>query len=669
LHMPLPYHPPGFLGCFRDVFVGSRLVVPVRSQADFQANVTLGCSDRDKCMESPCQNRGRCVSLGWRSYSCECHRPYEGTDCTEEYVTARFGNKDLQSYAVFSLDGSPGDAVTVSMFIRTRQPRGLLLVLANSTSQYLRLWMEDGRVKVQVHNFETLVGRTVVNDGHFHLVTVKLDASMAFLFQSTQIQATMHVRNIQAHQGDQVFVGGLPDPRASASFGGYFKGCVQDLRVNTRRLQFYPITTSVESNQLRELVHVERGCSSDNACAVNPCLNDGVCYSMWDDFICNCPPNTAGQRCEEVKWCALSPCPTSAVCQPRSQGFECLSNVTFRAESRPLHYRSNGKIKRSLDSVSLSFRSRQSSATLLHAQKDSHFLTVSVQDSNLVLDLQVGVYRSAPHVTSLGPVSDGEWHTVELNMENHTSPNSPWILNLDGGRKEELLVTPIRAGGLDFLRDSADVFLGGMNLDSGAGLSGCLGPVNMGGILLPFHLDSELNLPRPQEEQFVRVNVDAAPRYGCWGSSVCAPNPCQNQGVCEDLFDLHHCTCPPEWTGTLCRDPTDSCVSSPCIHGNCINLSGRYKCACEPGFSGERCEAEVDMCENSNCSSGATCLKGFQSYSCLCPHNLTGPLCRLPQLPVSTCMGRRWNYSCFNGGNCSREDHTCSCLPGFTGEW
>lgn len=44
---------------------------------------------------------------------------------------------------------------------------------------------------------------------------------------------------------------------------------------------------------------------------------------MWDDFICSCPPNTAGQRCEEVKWCELSPCPASAHCHPLPQGFEC----------------------------------------------------------------------------------------------------------------------------------------------------------------------------------------------------------------------------------------------------------------------------------------------------------------------------------------------------------
>lgn len=78
-------YPPAFLGCFRDVLVDSRLVLPAAGPADSgaQANITAGCSDKDKCDESPCQNRGRCVSQGWRRYTCECHRPYEGNDCAE----------------------------------------------------------------------------------------------------------------------------------------------------------------------------------------------------------------------------------------------------------------------------------------------------------------------------------------------------------------------------------------------------------------------------------------------------------------------------------------------------------------------------------------------------------------------------------------------------------
>lgn len=78
-------YPPAFLGCFRDVFVDSHLVLPVvmPEDSDAQENITVGCSDKDKCDDSPCQHRGRCVSQGWRSYTCECHRPYEGTNCAE----------------------------------------------------------------------------------------------------------------------------------------------------------------------------------------------------------------------------------------------------------------------------------------------------------------------------------------------------------------------------------------------------------------------------------------------------------------------------------------------------------------------------------------------------------------------------------------------------------
>lgn len=78
-------YPPAFLGCFRDVFVDSRLLLPVIAPegSHIQANITVGCSDKDKCDDSPCQNRGRCVSQGWRGYLCECHRPYEGNNCVE----------------------------------------------------------------------------------------------------------------------------------------------------------------------------------------------------------------------------------------------------------------------------------------------------------------------------------------------------------------------------------------------------------------------------------------------------------------------------------------------------------------------------------------------------------------------------------------------------------
>lgn len=77
-----------FLGCMRDVWLDSRIVVPgLGPRAPIkQFNVKQDCGDWDQCKENPCQNRGRCVKTGWRSFSCECHRPYEGKDCLEGMI-------------------------------------------------------------------------------------------------------------------------------------------------------------------------------------------------------------------------------------------------------------------------------------------------------------------------------------------------------------------------------------------------------------------------------------------------------------------------------------------------------------------------------------------------------------------------------------------------------
>ncbi|XP_052320244.1 protein crumbs homolog 1-like [Oncorhynchus keta] len=686
----VPLVPPAhFLGCFRDVFVESRLVVPAPANSPAQINVTAGCSDKDKCDDNPCQNRGHCTNQGWRSYVCECYRPYKGTtDCAEEYIPAKFGYENVASYAVFSLDDPLGSGtITISMFVRTRRPSGLLLVLANSTSQYLRLWLDDGRVKVQVNNFESLAGSKVVSDGHFHLVTVQLEGDSVTLFQSAQSHGTIPIRPVVAHPGDLVYVGGLSDQRASASFGGYLKGCVQDLRINNKRLQFFPIGTPVASYGVEELVNVTQGCMSDNVCSNIPCLNGGVCYSMWDDFICNCPPNIAGRRCEVVKWCELSPCPSTAACQTLSQGFECVSNVTLRNDSI-LSYRGNGKIRHHLSSVLLSVRTRQTNATLLHTKKGSEFITISLQDSHLLLELQAGGGKASPKLTaqSRGLVSDGKWHMVELSMEAPDLQTSRWIMVLDGGRdgvEEEHVVSKVASGSLAFLREGVDILLGGLGPEAGGNLNGCLGPVQIGGLPLPYYEDTDLNIPRPQEGQFVRTPSAVTPLYGCRGASVCTPNPCQNQGVCEELFDLSLCRCPPEWMGSQCQNDVDTCAVKPCVHGNCSVLGEGYLCACEPGYGGTRCEKDVDTCENNKCGPEATCLRGLLNYACHCPRNMTGPFCDekvpevpwyiekipYPNLPTSVCPGDRWNYSCFNGGNCSKQDYTCDCLPGFIGQW
>ncbi|XP_076133782.1 protein crumbs homolog 1 [Alosa pseudoharengus] len=683
---------PSFIGCLRDLFVDSQLMVPEDWLSSSAINVTPGCSHRDRCLDGPCENRGQCVNL-WQAYQCRCQRPYQGQNCSEEYVNARFGHEDAQSYAIFSLDQEPAepDALSVSLFVRTRRPSGLLLVLSNGTGQYLRIWLARGLVHVQVHQLEEVRGAGVLDDGEVHLVTVSVEGGQLRLAQSRQSEGVVsaETRPVRVQAGDMVHVGGLEEARGTATFGGYFKGCVQDLRLGASLLQFFALELDdepVSSLVPQRMSHVVQGCVGDDTCAKNPCQNGGMCYSVWDDFTCTCPPNTSGQQCEEVKWCELSPCPPDAVCRTLGRGYECIANMTFQGNTA-ITYRGSGRIESSLTSIAFSLRTRQRDGAILHAERGAEFITVWLQDGLLVLQLLSGnTSSSSSSSLSLVPVNDGVWHNVEFFMVAPWAEASPWTLLLDD--REELSSTSgaALAGSLDFLRDGGvDVQLGGLGPEAGGwGLTGCLGTVELGGVPLPFYGADEVRLPRLQAERFdLRGVAGAVPSAGCWGEPVCHPEPvCLNGGLCRDLFNDYACDCAPGWAGLRCELNEDTCASAPCVHGNCTVVGLEYRCVCQVGYMGTNCSTEVDVCEGHACANGATCLHGVNKYACLCAENYTGSYCEdkveeipwylvvhkmRPKLPVTICGDELRNYACFNGGNCSELELSCDCLPGFIG--
>lgn len=298
-------------------------------------------------------------------------------------------------------------------------------------------------------------------------------------------------------------------------------------------------------------------------------------------------------------------------------------NVSLRSDSHIITYRGNGKIKQYLSSILIHFRTRQQNATLLHAERDSQFITISIQDGHVVLELQ-GEEESS-YIHSLDLVSDGQWHRADFSMDNPALQSSRWRLVLDE-HWEKPSISITASEDLDFLREDVDIILGGLGPNSEGNFAGCLGLVEIGGLALPYYSDMEMNLPRPQEEHFLRTS--ATPYFGCWGSNVCEPDPCQNGGVCEDLFDLFKCNCPSDWDGQLCELTLDTCASNPCVHGACRGVSAGYECLCDVGYTGRHCEVVVDVCANNKCSNGGICLRGLKRYACLCPRNTTGPFCR-----------------------------------------
>ncbi|XP_004375418.1 protein crumbs homolog 1 [Trichechus manatus latirostris] len=656
---------PSFVGCLQDIKIDLNHITSENISSSSSLNVKPGCMRKDWCENQPCQNRGRCINL-WLGYQCDCHRPYRGLNCLREYVAGRFGQADSTGYAAFKLDKSYGENFTLSMFVQTRRPSGLLLALENSTYQYIRVWLEHGRPAMLTPSSPKLVVRFVLNDGNVHLVSLKIRPNKIELYQSSQHLGYISSPTWNIRKGDVIYISGLPDRQKTEVNGGFFKGCIQDLRLNNENLEFFPNSTSDKTHN-PILVNVTRGCPGDNICKSNPCHNGGVCYSMWEDFSCSCPPNATGKACEEVQWCQLSPCPPKAQCLMVPQGFECIANAVFIGQSSEILFRSNGNITRELTNITFGFRTKDTNVVIFHAEKEPEFLNISIQDSRLLFQLQSGNSFYMLSLTSLQPVNDDTWHQVTLSMTDPLAQSSKWQMQVDN--RTPFVTSTAATGNLNFLKADTDIYVGDRTLDNMNGLQGCLSTIEISGIYLSYSENIRGFTNKPQEEQFLKISTNSVVT-GCLELNACNSNPCLHGGNCEDLYSSYNCTCPLGWSGTHCELGTDECFSNPCIHGNCSDRVAAYHCSCEPGYTGVNCEVEIDNCQSHQCANGATCISDTNGYSCLCLGNFTGKFCRYTRLPSTDCGNKKTNLTCYNGGNCTevRGDLKCICWPGFTGE-
>ncbi|KGL84172.1 Protein crumbs 1, partial [Tinamus guttatus] len=654
---------PSFVGCLQDIEIDLNIITPENVSPESSLNVKTGCTRKDWCENHPCQNRGRCINL-WLSYHCDCYRPYTGPTCSTEYIPGRFGSEDSSGYAAFSVDATQKENVNISMFVRTRKSSGLLLALRNSSCLYIRVYLEGGKLTVLAPNSRKLLGKHTVNDGNFYLISLKIEPNKMELFQSSQYLGFISTPVLTIQSKDILYIGGLPDIGESDT---NFKGCIQDVRLNNQPLEFFPVAHPLDSLMNRTLINVTEGCAGDNLCKSNPCHNGGICYSIWDDFTCTCPPNTAGKACEEVKWCELGPCPHEAQCQPVRHGFECLANAVFSGRSSAIFYRSNGKISRDLTSIVFGFRTRDTDVILLYAEKEPESVTVSIQNSKLLFQLQSGNSFYKLTLASSQGVSDGKWHQVTVSMAEPQSQASRWHMDIDN--KRDTATSTTATGNLNFLREEIDIYVADKAFDNLDGLRGCMSTIEISGIYLSYLENADVHTKKPQEEQFLKISANPAVT-GCLQLDACSSGPCMHDGICEDLYTSYRCICPQGWTGMHCETNIDECFSNPCVHGNCTDRITSYECSCEPGYTGVNCEEDIDNCHGHQCANGATCIDGINGYSCLCAGNFTGKHCRYRRLPYTVCGNEERNLTCYNFGNCTDlgGELRCVCLPGFTGE-
>ncbi|NXU58670.1 CRUM1 protein, partial [Turnix velox] len=640
----------GFVGCLQDLQVDGEVVLPMDLPLNESSPARPGCDRTEWCLSQPCSHGGLCVDL-WATFRCDCSRPYGGPTCSYERPAATFGLENSTSFASFTLSESLGPNFNISFFIRSRKPNGLLLQITNQTHPFLTMYLQNGKLKVEMAPADTVTLPENLIDGRRHLLALSFQEGTVGAHQSdTYVELGQLVaRTFSA--GSEVYIGGHPNPASTASWGGYFKGCLQDVQLNSRQIEFFQaenfsLPQELNGTQNGNLVN---GCISDNTCKSEPCQNGGSCIVTWNDFHCSCPANFTGKFCEERVWCESDPCPEATTCVDVLAGYVCLANATFHSDGA-VEFTTNTSVTRTLSSLLMDFRTRDEDAVLLRAVEEVDSLQIAIRNSSLLVDIRSGNSIEGVRFLSPRPVTDGTWHTLSVSMEEPSALSSRWLVRLDGSLNETLQGT---AGNLDFLKNKALIVLA-------ENFTGCLGQVQIGGIYLPFTDHPSY----PQPEQFQQTGHGTI-QLGCTGADVCASNPCLNSGTCQDLFNSFSCSCSLGWGGLLCETNLDDCQPSPCLHGDCVDAVADFQCECFRGFIGKRCDINVDDCVRHQCLNGATCVDEVYGYSCKCPPHFSGPRCEWP-FPPEQC-GK--NFSCLNGGKCVSESWgaNCSCRPGFTG--
>ncbi|NXD74944.1 CRUM1 protein, partial [Halcyon senegalensis] len=647
----------GFVGCLEDLRVDAEAVLPEHLPLGESSLVQRGCDRTEWCLSQPCLHGGLCVDL-WATFRCDCSRPYGGPACTYERPAATFGLENSTSFASFTLSDSLGANFNISFFVRSRKPNGLLLQIGNKTDPCLTMYLENSQLKIEMLSAETVTFPENLVDGRRHLVALSFQGGTVGAYQSDTYLELGQLPAMPLFAGYEVYVGGHPNPDSADSWGGYFKGCLQDIQLNSHQIQFFQVENYSLPQELNRTQHgnLVNGCISDNTCKSEPCQNGGRCIVTWNDFHCSCPANFTGKFCEERVWCESDPCPEATTCIDVPAGYVCLANATFNNYAA-VEFTTNTSVTRTLSSLHLDFRTRDEDAVLLRAVEEVDSLQIAIKNSSLLVDIRSGNSIEGVSFQSQTPVADGTWHTISLSMEEPSALASRWLVRLDGSVNVTLQGS---AGNLDFLKNNAAIVVA-------ENFTGCLGQVTIGGIYLPFTAP----LPYPQPEQFQRSGGRAV-RLGCAGADVCSSSPCLNAGTCQDLFNAFSCACSAGWGGLLCEANIDDCQSSPCVHGDCVDAVADFQCECFRGFIGKRCDINVDDCVRHQCRNGATCVDGVYGYSCKCPPQYSGPRCELslafPRWPFPPQQCGK-NFTCLNGGKCVSESWgaNCTCKPGFTG--
>ncbi|KAI5611669.1 hyaluronan-binding protein 2 precursor [Silurus asotus] len=137
----------------------------------------------------------------------------------------------------------------------------------------------------------------------------------------------------------------------------------------------------------------------------------------------------------------------------------------------------------------------------------------------------------------------------------------------------------------------------------------------------------------------------------------CKPNPCLNNGLCEEKRGKFKCKCPKAFKGRKCEKGKSACRRDTCGYGQCVLTSSPpfFECKCIAPFKPPNCK-KIAPCELNPCVNGGTCEKDGQDFDCICKTGFSGKFCQVG--PNDCYVGNGESYR----GKVSETEEGIECL-------